>query len=155
MGKHVTFDYSLADKFIREDEVELMMASIHAARETLESKSGAGNDFLGWIDLPEDYDINNYSGGGRLGAYKGDKIENYKIRFTGYAKDWMKDHKLADNQTFKEDEESTTVSFSSSQFDKVLELILSWGRQAEPLAPARLVKRWKEEVLAMAEKVKD
>ena len=56
MGKHVTFDYSLADKFIREDEVELMMASIHAARETLESKSGAGNDFLGWIDLPEDYD---------------------------------------------------------------------------------------------------
>ena len=64
-------------------------------------------------------------------------------------------HKLADNQTFKEDEESTTVSFSSSQFDKVLELILSWGRQAEPLAPARLVKRWKEEVLAMAEKVKD
>lgn len=40
MGKHVTFDYSLADKFIREDEVELMMASIHAARETLESKAG-------------------------------------------------------------------------------------------------------------------
>lgn len=107
------------------------------------------------FDLPEDYDINNYSGGGRLGAYKGDKIENYKIRFTGYAKEWMKNHKLADNQTFKEDEESTTVSFSSSQFDKVLELILSWGRQAEPLAPARLVKRWKEEVLAMAEKVKE
>lgn len=92
------------------------------------------------FDLPEDYDINNYSGGGRLGAYKGDKIENYKIRFTGYAKDWMKNHKLADNQTFKEDEGSTTVSFSSSQYDKVLELILSWSRQAEPLAPARLVK---------------
>jgi len=32
---------------------------------------------------------------------------------------------------------------------------LSWGRQAEPLAPAPLVKRWKEEILAMAEKVKD
>lgn len=92
------------------------------------------------FDLPEDYDINNDSGGVRLGAYKGDKIENYKIRFTGYAKDWMKNHKLADNQTFKEDEESTTVSFSSSQYDKVLELILSWSRQAEPLAPARLVK---------------
>lgn len=46
----------VSGKFIREDEVELMMASVHAARETLESKSGAGNDFLGWIDLPEDYD---------------------------------------------------------------------------------------------------
>ena len=32
MGKHVTFDYSLADKFIREDEVELMMASIQIGR---------------------------------------------------------------------------------------------------------------------------
>ena len=60
MGKHVTFDYSLADKFIREDEVELMMASVHAARETLESKSGAGNDFLGWIDLPVDYDKDEF-----------------------------------------------------------------------------------------------
>lgn len=106
------------------------------------------------FELPEDYDINDYSGGGRLGAYKGDKIEKYKICFTGYAKEWMKKHKLADDQTFTEDEESTMVSFSSSQYDKVLELILSWGCQAEPLAPARLVKRWKEEVLAMAEKVK-
>ncbi len=103
--------------------------------------------------LPKDYDINNYSGGGRLGAYKGDKIEKYKIRFTEYAAEWMKNHKLADNQTFKQDEDSTTVSFSSSQFDKVLELILSWGRQAEPLAPARLVKRWKEEIAALWEKI--
>ena len=106
------------------------------------------------FELPKDYDINNYSGGGRLGAYKGDKIEKYKIRFTGYAKDWMKNHKLADDQTFREEEDATVISFSSSQYDKVLELILSWGRQAEPLSPARLVKRWKEEILAMAEKIK-
>jgi predicted DNA-binding transcriptional regulator YafY len=107
------------------------------------------------FELPEDYEINKYSGGGRLGAFAGDNVEKFKVRFTGYAKDWIKQHKWADDQTFKEDEESTTVSFTSSQFEKVLELILSWGRQAEPLAPARLVKRWKEEVLAMAEKVKE
>ena len=104
--------------------------------------------------LPEKYDINDFSGGGRLGAFKSEKIDKFKIRFTGYAKDWIKEHKWADDQTFKENEESTTITFSSSQFEKVLELTLSWGRQAEPLAPARLVKRWKEEVLAMAEKVK-
>ena len=40
MGKHVTFDYSLADKFIREDEVELMMASVHAARDFGVKKRG-------------------------------------------------------------------------------------------------------------------
>ena len=104
--------------------------------------------------LPKDFDISNYSGGGRLGAFKGDKIEKFKIRFTGYAKDWIKEHKWADDQTFKEDEESTTIIFQSSQFERVLEMILCWGRQAEPLAPAHLVKRWKEEILAMAEKVK-
>ena len=106
------------------------------------------------FDLPENFDINNYSGGGRLGAFAGDKVEKFKIRFTGYAKEWIKNHKWADDQTFIEDEESTTITFSSSQFEKVFESMLSWGRQAEPLAPARLVKRWKEEILAMAEKVK-
>ena len=106
------------------------------------------------FELPDDFDINNYSGGGRLGAFAGDKIEKFKIRFTGYAKEWIKNHKWADDQTFTEDEDSTTISFSSSQFEKVFEAMLSWGRQAEPLAPARLVKRWKEEILAMAEKVK-
>ena len=29
---------------------------MQAARETLVEKTGAGNDFLGWIDLPVDYD---------------------------------------------------------------------------------------------------
>ena len=103
--------------------------------------------------LPEKYDINDYSGGGRLGAFKSEKIDKFKIRFTYYAKDWIKEHKWADDQTYKEDEESTTITFTSSQFEKVLELTLSWGCQAKPLAPARLVKRWKEEVLAMAEMV--
>ena len=61
MGKHVTFDFSLADKFIREDEVDLMKASIQAAKDTLENRSGAGNDFLGWIDLPVDYDKEEFA----------------------------------------------------------------------------------------------
>ena len=105
------------------------------------------------FELPEKYDINDFSGGGRLGAFKSEKIDKFKIRFTYYAKDWIKEHKWADDQTFTEDEESTTITFTSSQFEKVLELTLSWGCQAKPLAPARLVKRWKEEVLAMAEMV--
>ena len=105
------------------------------------------------FDLPENYDINDYSGGGRLGAFKGDKTEKFKIRFTDYAKDWIKQHKWADDQTFTEDEDSTTITFTSSQFEKVLELTLSWGCQAEPLAPARLVKRWKAEIKAMYQKI--
>ena len=61
MGKHVTFDSSLANPFIRKEELDLMKASVLAARETLEKKNGAGNDFLGWIDLPIDYDKEEFA----------------------------------------------------------------------------------------------
>ncbi len=56
MEEKVTFDYSRAAGFIKEDEVAIMEKLVGAAREELLSKSGAGNDFLGWIDLPVDYD---------------------------------------------------------------------------------------------------
>ena len=52
----VTFDYSKADKFISAGEVANMESIVNTAKETLVSKTGAGNDFLGWIDLPVDYD---------------------------------------------------------------------------------------------------
>ncbi len=52
----VTFDYSKAAKFISENEVANMESIVANAKDTLVTKKGAGNDFLGWIDLPVDYD---------------------------------------------------------------------------------------------------
>ncbi len=52
----VTFDYSKAASFIQDQEVESMKKLALDAKELLVSKTGAGNDFLGWIDLPVDYD---------------------------------------------------------------------------------------------------
>lgn len=56
MGNKVSFDYSKAAAFVRDEEVELMKKHVLDAKELLVSKEGAGNDFLGWIDLPVDYD---------------------------------------------------------------------------------------------------
>lgn len=56
MGREVTFDYSKAAGFISAEEVENIKASVMCAKEVLLAKNGAGNDFLGWIDLPVDYD---------------------------------------------------------------------------------------------------
>lgn len=61
MAEKVTFDYSRAMGFIREDEVAIMEKLAGAAKEELLSKSGAGNDFLGWIDLPIDYDKDEFA----------------------------------------------------------------------------------------------
>ncbi len=57
----VTFDYSKAASFISEEEISYMQGLAEAAKETLTSKSGAGNDFLGWIDLPVAYDKDEFS----------------------------------------------------------------------------------------------
>ena len=52
----VTFDYSKTAKFINAEEVQSMSRIVGAAKQQLTEKDGLGNDFLGWIDLPVDYD---------------------------------------------------------------------------------------------------
>ena len=44
-GKHLA-------KFIRPEEYEAIYPQVELAHNQLESKTGAGNDFLGWLDLP-------------------------------------------------------------------------------------------------------
>ncbi len=61
MSSKVTYDYSKASSFISEDEVKYMSKLVTDAKEQLVSKSGAGNDFLGWIDLPVDYDKEEFA----------------------------------------------------------------------------------------------
>lgn len=53
---NVTFDYSKACSFVQEHEMEYMSELAAQAKDKLLAKTGAGNDFLGWIDLPVDYD---------------------------------------------------------------------------------------------------
>lgn len=57
----VTFDYSKTAEFISKDEITSMKKFVLDAKETLVSKNGAGNDFLGWIDLPVDYDKDEFN----------------------------------------------------------------------------------------------
>ena len=48
----VTFDYSKAAPFIGAHEVDFMKKQVMDAKDLLVSKTGAGNDFLGWLHLP-------------------------------------------------------------------------------------------------------
>ena len=61
MGNKVTFDYSKAAPFIQDHEVDYMKKLALDAKELLVSKKGAGNDFLGWIDLPVAYDKDEFA----------------------------------------------------------------------------------------------
>ncbi len=57
----VTFDYAKANTFIGKHEVDSMKALAEEAKKLLLSREGAGNDFLGWIDLPVDYDKEEFA----------------------------------------------------------------------------------------------
>ena len=52
----VTVDRTSLDSFLPPHQLERMVPQLQAAWDTLWKGTGAGNDFLGWRDLPVDYD---------------------------------------------------------------------------------------------------
>ena len=48
-------------KFIRPEEYDTIFPQVELAHQQLESRSGAGNDFLGWLDLPVNYDKEEFA----------------------------------------------------------------------------------------------
>ncbi len=59
MSLHINTSYT--KDFIRREEVENLMPAARAALTTLKEKTGAGSDFLGWMDLPVSYDKEEFS----------------------------------------------------------------------------------------------
>lgn len=47
--------------YIAQHEIDAMKAQLEAANNTLVNKSGLGNDFLGWVDLPVNYDKEEFA----------------------------------------------------------------------------------------------
>ena len=52
----IRFEYQNALSIVSEHEIENLKPQIYQAHKTLTEKTGAGNEFLGWIDLPVNYD---------------------------------------------------------------------------------------------------
>ena len=57
----LVFDYKKALDFVSQDEIDAMRPYIKAAHEIVQTRSGAGSDFLGWVDLPKDYDKDEFA----------------------------------------------------------------------------------------------
>lgn len=52
----VKLNSKYVEKFIAPHELEGIKSQVEAASQALNDKSGLGNDFLGWVDLPTNYD---------------------------------------------------------------------------------------------------
>ena len=57
----LNFNYQFAKNFFNKNELRQIKPYVELANEVLTSKSGAGNDFLGWVDLPENYDKDEFA----------------------------------------------------------------------------------------------
>ncbi len=57
----ITFDYKKAFGFISENEISYLENQIESAHRMIHEKSGPGNDFLGWVELPNNYDREEFS----------------------------------------------------------------------------------------------
>jgi len=59
--RKVTFDYHNALPFFSEKEIDQLESAVMGAHEAIHNHTGAGNDFLGWVELPTDYDKEEFS----------------------------------------------------------------------------------------------
>lgn len=57
----LSFKYSYAKQFICENDLKGLEAQVLAAHNLVNKKSGLGNDFLGWVDLPKSYDKKEFA----------------------------------------------------------------------------------------------
>lgn len=96
--------------------------------------------------LPADYDVRN-STNGVFGAYVGDKEYNFKAKFSDWSIPYIKRVTWGKDQTITEGkDDSITLSFTGSELLPFLNVILSYGKYAQPLAPKELVNLWKENI---------
>lgn len=57
----LSLDLSKLTPFVSAEEMDNMRLSVEMAANLLDSREGAGNDFLGWVDLPVNYDKEEFA----------------------------------------------------------------------------------------------
>ena len=57
----VTLNTKHLGSFVKEQELTAIAPQVQAAHELLENRNGLGNDFLGWLDLPVNYDKEEFT----------------------------------------------------------------------------------------------
>lgn len=61
MSKTLSLDLSKTTPFLKEHEIAYLQPMISEAHKMLHEKTGAGSDFLGWVDLPVAYDKEEFA----------------------------------------------------------------------------------------------
>lgn len=58
---HINFSYNKAMNFFSQHELDYLSDYVESAHQSLHEKTSQGNDFLGWVDLPKNYDREEFA----------------------------------------------------------------------------------------------
>jgi len=104
--------------------------------------------------IKKNFDYRSLEGLSYFGIYKGARTDKFVIEITGDTR-WIQERKWAEDQQIQKTKTGIKLSFTSNQFEKVLEWTLSQGAYARPLAPKTFVELWKQIVGDMAKIAKE
>jgi predicted DNA-binding transcriptional regulator YafY len=99
--------------------------------------------------LPVDFDYCSRADGSNFGIFSGEKKYRFSVAFYDEAQFWVRERKWAADQIIEETEDEVIITFTSTQYSKILEWVLSRGCLAQPLEPAILVEDWKSNITEM------
>jgi predicted DNA-binding transcriptional regulator YafY len=109
------------------------------------------------FSLPKNFDYNELTGNSYFGVFAAHKKFQFEIACYEDAIIYATERQWADDQKITEIEDGVAIKFSSTQYDKVLQWVLSCGCKAVPQKPKSLVDDWKwhiQEMKKLAQAVK-
>jgi predicted DNA-binding transcriptional regulator YafY len=104
--------------------------------------------------LPDKFDYQDSTGDSYFGVYSGQEKYSFVIDCYEEAIVYATERQWAADQKFVNIEEGITIKFTSTQYNKVLQWVLSCGCKAIPQKPQELVEKWKWHVKEMNKKKK-
>ncbi|MDR2485809.1 MAG: WYL domain-containing protein [Treponema sp.] len=105
--------------------------------------------------LPDDYDYCTGNSQSYFGVFAGNEIYRFHIIFYNASAVWIQERIWAADQMITPADGGAGIKFTSTQYDKVLEWVLSCGCTAYPLAPPRLADDWREHIKGMREMIEE
>jgi predicted DNA-binding transcriptional regulator YafY len=99
--------------------------------------------------LPKDFDYRLRSDDSYFGVFAGEKRQQFSIAFYDDSVVWVRERQWAADQEIEDTDDGVVIYFSSTQYAKVLEWVLSRGCAARPFSPKTLVNDWKRHIAEM------
>jgi predicted DNA-binding transcriptional regulator YafY len=110
---------------------------------------GAGKFF----SLPADYDYRDANGQSYFGVFAGSTAHHFRIAFYEGSVPWVQERIWAEDQVIESVDGGIVIDFTSTQYNSVLEWVLSQGCTACPLEPEYLLDDWKWHIEGMRRRI--